>query len=63
MPQVEDLVTRGGTIRDRYELLLQQQWERRKALAQMGELSGMFKFLVRCGGLAVLHCAKACASN
>jgi hypothetical protein len=28
-------------------LLLQQQWERREALVQMGNLSGIFKFLLK----------------
>eukprot|EP00798_Chlamydomonas_sp_ICE-L_P029703 gene29703-5138_t len=45
--QIEDLVKKGGSIRDKYELYLQQQWERRESLAQLGELSGMFKFLVK----------------
>ncbi len=44
---VEDLIKRGGTIRQKYELYLKQQWERREALVQMGNLSGMFKLLVK----------------
>ncbi|EFJ42386.1 hypothetical protein VOLCADRAFT_119452 [Volvox carteri f. nagariensis] len=45
--QVEDLVKRGGTIRQKYDLYLQQQWERRRALVQLGECSGMYKMVIK----------------
>jgi hypothetical protein len=44
---VQDLLKRGGTVRQKYELFLQQQWERREALVQMGNLSGVYKFAVK----------------
>ncbi|KAJ9512435.1 hypothetical protein QJQ45_013006 [Haematococcus lacustris] len=44
---LDDLLRKGGTTRQKYELFLQQQWERREALVQMGNLSGMFKFMVK----------------
>lgn len=46
--QVNDLVKRGGTIRQKYDLYLQQQWERRQALVQLGECSGMYKVVIKC---------------
>ena len=45
---MEDLLKKGGTIRQKYELLLLQQWERRQTLVQLGECSGMFKIMVKC---------------
>ncbi|KAL6751193.1 hypothetical protein V8C86DRAFT_2784005 [Haematococcus lacustris] len=44
---LDDLLRKGGTTRQKYELFLQQQWERREALVQMGNLSGMYKFMVK----------------
>mmetsp|Transcript_18611 Transcript_18611/g.39978 ORF Transcript_18611/g.39978 Transcript_18611/m.39978 type:complete len:487 (+) Transcript_18611:206-1666(+) len=44
---VDDLIKNGGSIRDRYELYLKQQWERRESLAQMGQLTGVYKILVK----------------
>ncbi|GLI62677.1 hypothetical protein VaNZ11_005353 [Volvox africanus] len=44
---VDDLVKRGGTIRQKYDLYLQQQWERRQALVQLGECSGMYKMVIK----------------
>lgn len=45
--QVDDLVRKGGSIRSKYELYLQQQWERRQALVQLGECSGMYKMVIK----------------
>lgn len=36
-----------ATVLRRYELYLSQQWERREALVAMGNLSGVFKVLVK----------------
>jgi hypothetical protein len=44
---VEELVRKGGSIRQRYDLYLQQQWERRQALVQLGEASGMFRYIIK----------------
>mmetsp|Transcript_20581 Transcript_20581/g.53680 ORF Transcript_20581/g.53680 Transcript_20581/m.53680 type:complete len:859 (+) Transcript_20581:104-2680(+) len=44
---VDDLVKKGGSIRERYDLLMKQQWERREALVQLGNLSGIYKFLIK----------------
>ncbi|KAG2425703.1 hypothetical protein HXX76_013545 [Chlamydomonas incerta] len=45
--QIDDLVKRGGTIRARYDLCLQHQWERRQSLVQLGECSGMYKIVIK----------------
>ncbi|KAG2452955.1 hypothetical protein HYH02_002292 [Chlamydomonas schloesseri] len=45
--QIDDLVKRGGTIRARYDLYLQHQWERRQSLVQLGECSGMYKIVIK----------------
>lgn len=45
--QVDSLVKKGCTVRQKYELYLKQQWERREGLAQLGQMSGVFKFLVK----------------
>ncbi|GFR46724.1 hypothetical protein Agub_g8347 [Astrephomene gubernaculifera] len=45
--QIEDLVKRGGSIRQKFDTYLQQQWERRQALVQLGECSGMFKMVIK----------------
>ncbi|XXG40124.1 hypothetical protein AAC387_Pa01g0917 [Persea americana] len=44
---VDALVSSGGSIRDRYALLWQQQMERRNQLAQLGSASGVYKTLVK----------------
>ncbi|KAJ0235007.1 hypothetical protein HA466_0266450 [Hirschfeldia incana] len=45
--EVDALVSSGGTIRDRYALLWQQQMERRRQLAQLGSATGVYKTLVK----------------
>ncbi|GLC55867.1 hypothetical protein PLESTB_001037700 [Pleodorina starrii] len=45
--QIADLVKRGGTIRQKYDMYLQQQWERRQSLVQLGECSGMYKMVIK----------------
>ncbi|KAG2483941.1 hypothetical protein HYH03_017261 [Edaphochlamys debaryana] len=45
--QVADLVKRGGTVRQKYELYLQQQWERRQTLVALGECSGVYRVVVK----------------
>lgn len=44
---VEDLIADGGSIRDRYNLLWEQQWRRRENLAMVGNATGIWKWLVR----------------
>ncbi|GAX80561.1 hypothetical protein CEUSTIGMA_g7998.t1 [Chlamydomonas eustigma] len=44
---IEDLIKSGGTIRQKYDLYLKQQWARRESLAQMGQLSGVYKSMVK----------------
>ncbi|GAB2235424.1 hypothetical protein Droror1_Dr00025849 [Drosera rotundifolia] len=45
--QVDALVESGGSIRDRYALLWEQQMERRRQLAQLGSATGVYKTLVK----------------
>ncbi|XP_020521754.1 uncharacterized protein LOC18432474 isoform X1 [Amborella trichopoda] len=45
--EIEALVNSGGSIRDRYALLWNQQMERRRQLAQLGSASGVYKTLVK----------------
>ncbi|XP_078445124.1 retinal-binding protein [Wolffia australiana] len=45
--EVDALVSGGGSIRDRYELLWNQQMERRRQLAQLGSATGVYKTLVK----------------
>ena len=44
--EIEDLLAEGGSIRDKYDLLWEQQMDRRKALEALGSASGMFKYVV-----------------
>ncbi|KAI3676576.1 hypothetical protein L1987_86187 [Smallanthus sonchifolius] len=45
--QVDALISSGGSIRDRYALLWQQQMERRRQLAQLGSAAGVYKTVVK----------------
>ncbi|KAK9068965.1 hypothetical protein SSX86_013081 [Deinandra increscens subsp. villosa] len=45
--QVDALIDSGGSIRDRYALLWQQQMERRRQLAQLGSATGVYKTVVK----------------
>ncbi|KAJ4788295.1 Retinal-binding protein [Rhynchospora pubera] len=45
--QVEALINSGGSIRDKYTLLWNQQMERRRQLAQLGSATGVYKTLVK----------------
>ncbi|WOK93723.1 hypothetical protein Cni_G02423 [Canna indica] len=45
--EVDALVNSGGSIHDRYDLLWQQQMERRRQLAQLGSATGVYKTLVK----------------
>eukprot|EP00270_Netrium_digitus_P009249 TRINITY_DN2808_c0_g1_i1.p1 TRINITY_DN2808_c0_g1~~TRINITY_DN2808_c0_g1_i1.p1 ORF type:complete len:444 (+),score=125.48 TRINITY_DN2808_c0_g1_i1:218-1549(+) len=45
--EVENLINSGGTIKQKYALLWQQQMDRRKTLASLGSASGVFKTLVQ----------------
>ncbi|XP_076952254.1 uncharacterized protein LOC143625920 [Bidens hawaiensis] len=45
--QVDALIKSGGSIRDRYALLWQQQMERRRQLAQLGSAGGVYKTVVK----------------
>lgn len=44
---VEDLIANGGSIRDKYNLLWEQQWRRRENLAMVGNATGIWRWLVR----------------
>ncbi|XP_009804785.1 uncharacterized protein LOC107813275 [Nicotiana tabacum] len=45
--EVDALINSGGSIRDRYSLLWNQQMERRRQLAQLGSATGVYKTLVK----------------
>ncbi|XP_038881965.1 uncharacterized protein LOC120073287 isoform X2 [Benincasa hispida] len=45
--EVDALINSGGSIRDRYALLWNQQMERRRQLAQLGSATGVYKTLVK----------------
>lgn len=45
--EVDALVSAGGSIRDRYTMLWNQQMERRRQLAQLGSATGVYKTLVK----------------
>lgn len=44
---IDDLSARGGTVREKYALLWDQQWKRRESLAMIGNASGVWKLLMR----------------
>mmetsp|Transcript_12136 Transcript_12136/g.36993 ORF Transcript_12136/g.36993 Transcript_12136/m.36993 type:complete len:457 (+) Transcript_12136:65-1435(+) len=44
---VDDLVRNGGTIRQKFDLYWEQQWERRARLAEVGSASGMWKAVIK----------------
>ena len=44
--EIDDLMAEGGSIKDKYDLLWEQQMDRRKALEALGSASGMFKYVV-----------------
>lgn len=44
---LEELKKNGGTTRDKYKLLWEQQWKRRESLAAVGNSSGIWKLVVR----------------
>lgn len=44
---VDDLIARGGSIRDKYALLWEQQWARRETLSAVGNATGIWKLAVR----------------
>lgn len=44
---VSELVARGGTIREKYDLLWEQQWARRETLSAVGNATGVWKLAVR----------------
>ncbi|XP_077239217.1 retinal-binding protein [Tasmannia lanceolata] len=45
--EIDALISSGGSIRDRYALLWNQQMERRRQLAQLGSATGVYKTLVK----------------
>eukprot|EP00899_Mesostigma_viride_P011018 jgi/Mesvir1/19918/Mv13189-RA.1 len=45
--EVAELVARGGSIREKYDLLWSQQMERRRTLVKLGQASGTFKVIVK----------------
>uniref|UniRef100_A0A7S1XEX4 GOLD domain-containing protein n=1 Tax=Compsopogon caeruleus TaxID=31354 RepID=A0A7S1XEX4_9RHOD len=44
---VESLMEHGGSVSDKYELLWQQQWERRKTLVDLGNATGIWRVVVK----------------
>ncbi|KAG8374482.1 hypothetical protein BUALT_Bualt11G0137000 [Buddleja alternifolia] len=44
---IDALISSGGSIRDKYALLWNQQMERRKQLAELGSATGVYKTLVK----------------
>ena len=44
---IAELERKGRSVRSKYELYLEQQWERRESLAALGASSGVYKFLVK----------------
>mmetsp|Transcript_2747 Transcript_2747/g.4821 ORF Transcript_2747/g.4821 Transcript_2747/m.4821 type:complete len:458 (-) Transcript_2747:117-1490(-) len=45
--QVDQLIQQGGSLKEKYDLLWQQQWERRQSLADLGAASGMWKVIIK----------------
>lgn len=45
--EVVQLIKKGGSVTEKYELLLKHQAERRKALVELGECKGVFRWLIR----------------
>ena len=44
---LDELSARGGSVREKYALLWDQQWKRRENLAMVGNSTGVWKLLVR----------------
>ncbi|GMH35498.1 hypothetical protein BSKO_03366 [Bryopsis sp. KO-2023] len=45
--EVANLLKKGGSVTQKYELLLKHQAERRKGLVELGQCKGVFRWLVR----------------
>eukprot|EP00003_Mantamonas_plastica_P019644 TRINITY_DN3195_c0_g1_i1.p1 TRINITY_DN3195_c0_g1~~TRINITY_DN3195_c0_g1_i1.p1 ORF type:complete len:358 (+),score=146.12 TRINITY_DN3195_c0_g1_i1:399-1472(+) len=48
--EIEEIMNNGGTIADKYNKMWEQQLDRRGQLVQLGNASGMFKFLIKFAG-------------
>lgn len=44
---LNDLVQSGGSVREKYKLLWEQQWKRRETLASVGNATGIWKWVVK----------------
>ncbi|CAN8061977.1 unnamed protein product [Agarophyton chilense] len=44
---IDDLMSNGGTIQQKYDLMWQHQWKRRESLAMIGNATGVWRWLVR----------------
>jgi len=44
--EIEELVERGGSIKEKYELLARHQLDKRKTLASLGESTGIFRYVI-----------------
>ena len=45
--EIEELVARGGSIREKYELLARHQIDKRKTLASLGASTGVFRYVIK----------------
>lgn len=45
--EIEELVARGGSIREKYELLARHQIDKRKTLASLGASTGVFRNVIK----------------
>lgn len=44
--EMASLIDRGGSIKERYELIWKHQMEKRKTLASLGESTGIFRYVI-----------------
>lgn len=44
---LRELVAAGGSVRDKYKLMWEQQWKRRETLASVGNASGIWRYIIK----------------
>lgn len=44
---LKELMASGGTVRDKYKLLWDQQWKRRETLAGVGNATGIWRYIIK----------------
>lgn len=44
---LNELIASGGSVREKYSMLWEQQWKRRETLASVGNATGIWKWLVK----------------